>query len=167
MKINALESPTLYFPSDTLIIGNWAGQEHRPRISRTWGEQNMRHIREELHYDPFLFFRSVHPLRLCLVTHQFLWVKPLRSFMLCVNDTVTVFHGVRNEQSWPPAHRRVWVNVRHLPVNFSLHSLLAHLSLTTLQGLLHVISWEDFSHSAHHKVPQKCICGRVNEYSPA
>lgn len=35
MKINALESPTLYFPSDTLIMGNWAGQEHWPRISRT------------------------------------------------------------------------------------------------------------------------------------
>lgn len=45
MKISALESPTLYFPSDTLIMGNWAGQEHLPRISRTWknkGNNNFR-----------------------------------------------------------------------------------------------------------------------------
>lgn len=39
MKMSALESPTLYFPSETLVIGNCDGQEHWPRISRTYKTQ--------------------------------------------------------------------------------------------------------------------------------
>lgn len=34
-KMSKLESPTRYFPSETLIMGNWSGQVHLPRISLT------------------------------------------------------------------------------------------------------------------------------------
>lgn len=34
-KMSMLESPTRYFPSETLIMGNWSGQVQRPRISLT------------------------------------------------------------------------------------------------------------------------------------
>lgn len=34
-KMSVLESPTLYFPSETLTMGNCEGQEQQPRISRT------------------------------------------------------------------------------------------------------------------------------------
>lgn len=36
-KMSVLESPTLYFPSETLTMGNCEGQEQQPRISRTCG----------------------------------------------------------------------------------------------------------------------------------
>lgn len=44
MKIRELESPTLYFPSDTFVMGNWAGQEHRPSISRTYRNERKEEI---------------------------------------------------------------------------------------------------------------------------
>lgn len=34
-KMSRLESPTRYFPSETLIMGNWSGQVQRPKISLT------------------------------------------------------------------------------------------------------------------------------------
>lgn len=38
-KMSVLESPTLYFPSETLTMGNCEGQEQQPRISRTCSTQ--------------------------------------------------------------------------------------------------------------------------------
>ena len=37
-NIRVLESPTLYLPSDTLIMGNWVGQVHRLIKCWTWGK---------------------------------------------------------------------------------------------------------------------------------
>lgn len=71
MKINALESPTLYFPSDTLIMGNWAGQEQRPRISRTWGKhKHDTHTHQRgTSLCPLPLLRNSGPVTSCLVTY--------------------------------------------------------------------------------------------------
>lgn len=86
--------------------------------------------------------------------------NPRWSSVLRVNNTMSLFYGVRNEQSWLPDHE----GVRGVCVTFLPTFPSEHLpgdggappgSLATLKALFHLFPTERFGCLVHRKVSQK------------